>query len=595
MKTHIFLLLICIPLFGISGEKQLGSIQYINTNDSLKSAFHNAVEVDSLLYIEDVCPEMDTTGRIPLLLVHGWKFGETPSPPSGGYWNFFRDYLKANSELAEKSKPYYVRYWSNYVSVPEIADELRRKIEEAGFHQKKIAIAAHSMGGLVARSYMEEQVFSTGRHEGQKCGGMVDLLITLGTPHHGSPMANSKARNAHYDFFTNILLAIFEEAVFSETRYDDVNRSDLRWDNYDDLMDYELFADEKNLWLDSLNKKYEFYHKTTCYYGSVKGDKNASTSTTEGQYKVGAYRIEEGFDFKNDGIVPEASAKLDGYTVKNLRYFKGYNHADINRGIDGKREDLFDSLKTDLLEIIEEKEIEVKITQPYGGQLDVPLIPCFEVEAIEGATEYVFFYHPINTPESWAKSYSSKTNRYCVDNLKTEELTPGIQYQLTAKALVDEVWSKSDTVLFTAEASQPYDFNITSPNDGDSIETETIFVEWNRSVGVENYKVELVQGTSISESQLLEKTDSTFELDISDLLFYENANVIISAINEYGQTSDTITIVRKFKTNVNRYIKKSLSDFVVYPNPVSVKGDAVIRYKTTAFASKTSLTLCDLS
>ncbi|MDA3817309.1 MAG: T9SS type A sorting domain-containing protein [Prolixibacteraceae bacterium] len=593
MKARVFFFIMCFSVLGISAKAQQVSAQFINTNDSLKSAFLNAVEVDSLLYIEDVCPEIDTTGRIPLLLVHGWKFGEVPSSPSGGYWNFFRDYLKDDPELVGKYKPYYVKYWSNYVSVPMIAKEFRRKIEEYGFHERNIVIAAHSMGGLVARSYMEEQVFSTGIYEGQKCGEMVDLLITLSTPHHGSPMANGPARNDHYNLFMKVLLTLFEGAVFNETQYSDVNRSDLRWDNYDDLMDYELFADEKNLWLDSLNKKSEFCPKTTCYFGSVKGDKNASTNTTVGQYKLGAYLIEEGFAFSNDGIVPVVSAKMDEYQVKRLRYFDGYNHADIIRGIDGKREELFDSLKIDLLEVIEENKVEVQIIEPYGGQIDVPLLPCFAVETITGASEYVFQYHPAEGPESWAKGYSSENARVCVPYRLEEELTPGMRYHLSARAMVNGRWTYTDTVLFTAEASQPYDFAITTPQNGDSLETEAITVDWNRSVGADNYRVELVQGVSVFESQLLENTDTTFELDISDLLFYENAGVIVYAINGYGHTTDTSTIIRKFKTGVEAFTESNVTGLKVYPNPVN--NQTIIEIEALANMPGVKLVLFDLA
>jgi pimeloyl-ACP methyl ester carboxylesterase len=595
MKARIFLFIICFSIFGISAKAQQVSAQYIDAGDSLKSAFLNAVEVDSLLYIEDVCPEIDTTGRVPLLLVHGWNFGEVPSPPSGGYWDYFKNYLKANPELEEKYKPYYVRYWSNYVSVPLIAEEFRRKIEKAGFHERNIVIVAHSMGGLVSRSYMEEQEFSKGIYEGQPCGEMVDLLITLGTPHHGSPMANGPARNAHYGFVMNIMLTIFEGAVFSETQYDDVNRSDLRWDNYDNLMDYDLYDDEKNLWLDSLNSMSAFYNKIICYYGSIKGDKNASTTTTEGQYKVGAYLMEEGFDFNNDGIVPEVSARFDGHQVKKLRYFEGYNHADLNRGIDGKRDELFDSLKIDLLEITKEEEIEVQIIQPYGGQLDVPLLPCFEVEAIEGATEYTFAYHPVNTQYLWAKSYTSGLNRFCVDDLLSEELTPGVQYQLSAKALVDNKWTKIDTVLFTAEASLPYDFNILSPVNGDSLETETITLAWNRAIGADNYKVKLEQDGTVFESALIENTDTTFELSIGDLQFYEIAGVIVYAINKYGQTAANCSFVRKYKTGVDRFDKSGVPVLAVYPNPLVVNKEAIIEFNTLNIISEAEISLFNLN
>ena len=72
---------------------------------------------------------------------------------------------------------------SNKVS----ALHLQGKIEEImqKTHVSKVDIVAHSMGGLVTRAYVEEI-------EGTQYNDTIDQLITMGTPHRGSPEAYLK-------------------------------------------------------------------------------------------------------------------------------------------------------------------------------------------------------------------------------------------------------------------------------------------------------------------------------------------------------------------------------------------------------------------
>ena len=72
--------------------------------------------------------------------------------------------------------------------VSAIALLMKQKIDQEPSLSSRndIIILAHSMGGLVARAYMAET-------DG---GDKVAKLITLATPHHGTPAANSATRNA---------------------------------------------------------------------------------------------------------------------------------------------------------------------------------------------------------------------------------------------------------------------------------------------------------------------------------------------------------------------------------------------------------------
>ena len=355
MKLQFYFLFFVIVTFGKLSFSQNDNFTKLEEELSQYSPKNTELitpkAIDELLVIEDVSPELSLEGRKPLLLIHGWSFDGDPASPSGGYWDHFKNYLMNDSTLRANFKPYYVKYWSNEVSVKEIGEALRIKVEEAGLNEQKIVIVAHSMGGLVARSYMTEQLFSQGAATGLQCGKLVDRLITLGTPHHGSPMANGPARNAKLSFLLSLYINTLESAVFKDVKYNEVNRSDLWWDNYDGLLNYTAYPNEKNNWLTNLNQDITFDAKTICYTGSVTGKFviPESGNTTQ-EYQLGAWFTEQGFGFQNDGIVPVQSAGFGEHTVKKIRHFDEYNHADIIRGKDDKTE-LFDPLKEDLSDV----------------------------------------------------------------------------------------------------------------------------------------------------------------------------------------------------------------------------------------------------
>jgi hypothetical protein len=332
-----------------------GHLQSIHSATGAADANYNSVEsisIDDLLQIEDVTPELSLEGRIPLLLIHGWSFDGKPAAPGTGYWEYFKNFLLNDPELRGYFKIYYVKYWSNAVSVKELGGLLRDKVELAGFNEKPFALIAHSMGGLVSRSFMTEYSFTTGVNAGKNCGDNVKLLITLGTSHHGSPMANGPARNDKVsDFFLKLLLPILDGIVFKDNKYNELNRSDLHWDNYDGFLNYTKYSNEKNDWLTNLNSQTIYDSKIACYAATVTGVKNLNPSGVDEQYQSGSYLMKQSFGFNSDGIVPIQSSSFDGHTPKKIRTFNEYNHADIVKGkADGS--ELFNPMKEDLMEII---------------------------------------------------------------------------------------------------------------------------------------------------------------------------------------------------------------------------------------------------
>ena len=126
----------------------------------------------------------DLGDRIPLILIHGIQ-NKSQSAEYWHVWDNFEAYIGSNNVLKAAIKPYYFTYETieDYIgngptSIYGVAKVLRDKIQardDTGeFLGKPIIIIAHSMGGLVARSLMQELEFA----DGIKCGEKISKLIT---------------------------------------------------------------------------------------------------------------------------------------------------------------------------------------------------------------------------------------------------------------------------------------------------------------------------------------------------------------------------------------------------------------------------------
>ena len=108
-------------------------------------------------------------GRRPLLLVHGVGVND-------GVWFALRRKLSRRG----LGPVYTINYGPPLAGIEHFAGQLAARIEAicAATGAERVALIAHSMGGLVARAYLRR--FGTAR---------VEQLITIGTPHHGSMLA----------------------------------------------------------------------------------------------------------------------------------------------------------------------------------------------------------------------------------------------------------------------------------------------------------------------------------------------------------------------------------------------------------------------
>jgi len=124
--------------------------------------------------------------RAPLIFIHGWQ-------PLGISCGYFQSYLPqddfaglisylftdplADPRISQQFKPYILRY-ATFNTVDVTSGFLAAEIQRLPL--KDIVVIAHSMGGLVARKLMLDNGSSN-----------VKALITLATPHEGTPVADA--------------------------------------------------------------------------------------------------------------------------------------------------------------------------------------------------------------------------------------------------------------------------------------------------------------------------------------------------------------------------------------------------------------------
>jgi triacylglycerol esterase/lipase EstA (alpha/beta hydrolase family) len=107
----------------------------------------------------------------PIVLVHGVLVND-------GVWLRLRHFLLRN----DVAPVYTLNYGPPLADIDWFATQLDARIEEirAATGAERVVLVAQSMGGLIARAYLKR--FGAGR---------VAVLVTIGTPHHGSVLAHS--------------------------------------------------------------------------------------------------------------------------------------------------------------------------------------------------------------------------------------------------------------------------------------------------------------------------------------------------------------------------------------------------------------------
>jgi hypothetical protein len=181
--------------------------------------------------------DSSVTSPIPILLVHGDRSENEPK----ARWGTLESIINS-PEYSSDYKQFDVYIWYHDTSKPigfngdtgnaaELADFIMNKCDPG----TKLLFVAHSRGGLVCRSYMNHDYDGDGILEGENVLG----LITLGTPHHGSPAAVPDWAAFAFDeqffelspVFFNWLYGPYK--VFDPYRVGSIN---LAWDNLDEAL-----------------------------------------------------------------------------------------------------------------------------------------------------------------------------------------------------------------------------------------------------------------------------------------------------------------------------------------------------------------------
>jgi triacylglycerol esterase/lipase EstA (alpha/beta hydrolase family) len=283
--------------------------------------------------------------KIPLILIHGihGSDGESDDIPNindpNNYWAAFG--AKFNTNLKETYARYVFQYFSDVESVQALAAHLGSAIDDK-LTDRPHVLLAHSMGGLVAKSYMVYFRHGKGHWAGTSGGDSTSLLITLATPHHGTPGANDTDAIDRYmttgweTVFdsVNILYWTVNSGFVSPPTFnsDKYNRSDLRWDNYDNAIAPNVDA---NVWLKQANGPFRSYSsKVIAYGGALRPtvDKLTLADALKRMLAARNYDKHQKLKFANelmyyglnrefgitDGMVPYESALLcDSGTVSN--------------------------------------------------------------------------------------------------------------------------------------------------------------------------------------------------------------------------------------------------------------------------------------
>jgi len=171
-----------------------------------------------------------------------------------------------------------------------VAEQARMMAEKIDVLQRdhglspQFNIIAHSMGGLVSRQYIYDHPHT------------VAGLVTLGTPHHGSPLATD---------FDWISFFIGAEAAMDNLRPD---------------------------WVENFNQQYPvtgapFYNGGKMY--TIRGDSDGKIWEwgAMGELYVGWHTLHEKHGTDSDGLVPRESAVIEG--AEHIADFPDYHHMDL--------------------------------------------------------------------------------------------------------------------------------------------------------------------------------------------------------------------------------------------------------------------------
>lgn len=190
-------------------------------------------------------PNVITHNKIPLILVHGNGSDKEKLEPYHR-WDGLLDFANNNPD---KFANFDIIIWKHDTELPVGFNGNTGNAKELAVFVNnvlakydpgtKVIFVAHSRGGLVCRSYMNYD------DQGDKVLG----LITLGTPHHGSPFAVPDWTGISWDKIfgsTGTLSSMIFNSIYNtgfliyQFEYDRIGSLNLAWDNMDNAVNQTI-------------------------------------------------------------------------------------------------------------------------------------------------------------------------------------------------------------------------------------------------------------------------------------------------------------------------------------------------------------------
>lgn len=299
--------------------------------------------------------------RVPMILIHGYLAdGESP-------WDALLDeYAQGPPAVRQRFKPYLFTYdvtalpgdFEALETIHEAALLLDQEVENLLANNnspgREVAFVGHSLGGLVARDFMQTLHWTSGG-QAIRNGAKTKILITLGTPHHGTPAADPLEGLGYFATGSTVT-------------------TELKWDNINQILLGRFPVCNRYLrdlnsyfynpgWPLSLTNwwcEYPSGTSSTGYYDKIIAySSRTNSASVSGLYQIGYSGLRLlGFP-NNDGAVPEESALFDGWLVaKRYKATSFCDHSQLARGgcgviHNGVSMDVLESVILDLIEISE--------------------------------------------------------------------------------------------------------------------------------------------------------------------------------------------------------------------------------------------------
>ena len=124
--------------------------------------------------------------RPPIIFVHGiWSSSDAWI--EAGYYGDMARRLGVGSYYVNYEGQTHVGFNALYPRVKQASLDWISSYQRRGIACSQVQVVAHSMGGLLTRTWMREPNFYSAENYNE---GSVDMLLTINTPHHGSAFAN---------------------------------------------------------------------------------------------------------------------------------------------------------------------------------------------------------------------------------------------------------------------------------------------------------------------------------------------------------------------------------------------------------------------